>query len=439
MILDALPPDGVDEDVVRLLRSWLPGRRWYPAKGVAARLAPVGSIRIDDEVRILLVSARAAALDVVLQVPVRVVPQDAAEGDAVRAGEVVGTTRGRTVLDATGDPRFLAAWLDHADGPGARVDVAHARVVTGEQSNTSVVLPGDDGEPVGILKVLRTLAGGENPDIDVPRRLVDVGWDGVPAPLSWARARWRAADGGDAVGYLGVLSSFVPGAQDGFELACSFARDGSPLGALAGELGATVVGMHEALATAYGTVPPVEGAPALARALLARFAWATETVPAVRGWSGAVDALAGRLTALPTAPPRQRVHGDLHLGQVLRSNDRWFVIDFEGEPLAPLAVRTRPELALRDVAGLLRSFDYAAAVGGLEGTEAQAWTAEARAGLLTGYGVSDDPTSTLLLQALELDKTLYEAVYEARNRPTWAHIPAAGLVRLLGEPAPPEG
>ena len=123
-----------------------------------------------------------------------------------------------------------------------------------------------------------------------------------------------------------------------------------------------------------------------------------------------------------------QVSCDLHLGQVLRSHDTWFIMDFEGEPLAPLAQRTRPDLALRDVAGLLRSIDYAAAVGGLTGAAAADWTAAARAGLLRGYGGGDQT----LLRALELDKTLYEAVYESRNRPTWLPIPIAGLERLTG-------
>ena len=115
---------------------------------------------------------------------------------------------------------------------------------------------------------------------------------------------------------------------------------------------------------------------------------------------------------------------------MLRSHDAWFIIDFEGEPLAPLAQRTRPDLALRDVAGLLRSIDYAAAVGGLTGPEAQEWTDAARAGLLAGYGTTADGDAAVLLRALELDKTLYEAVYESRNRPSWLPIPLAGLERL---------
>lgn len=428
MILDALPPDELDHEVVGLLRAWLPDRRWYPAKGVDARLDPVGAVHLADDVRVLLVHARAGAVDVVLQVPVRLA--DGA-GDDVDPARVVGTAGGRAVLDAAGDPAFLAAWLAHADGPGADVDVAAARVVTGEQSNTSVVLPAAEGGPRGILKVLRTLAGGENPDIDVPRRLVEQGWDGVPAPLAWLVARWSAPDGSEATGYLGVLSAFVPGAQDGFELACTWAREGRALRDLAHELGATVAGMHGALVGAFGEDAVPGGGEVLAAALRDRLAWATAAVPALAGRTDAVHALAARVAVLADVPPRQRVHGDLHLGQVLRSADRWFVIDFEGEPLAPLAARTRPDLALRDVAGLLRSFDYAAAVGGLTGDAADAWTADARAALLAGYGVATDGTSALLLRALELDKTLYEVVYEARNRPTWVPIPMAGLDRLL--------
>lgn len=455
MTLDARAPDDRDRQVLDLLRGWLPGRRWYPAKGASADLSLVGTLVLPGglsdgaQVRVLLVRAHAGSVDVVLQIPVVLEPVTTGPAGPPDASDddVLGRAAGFLVRDGAGDPRFLRAWLASAEGPGADVDVAAARVVTGEQSNTSVVLPGTDGAPAGILKVLRTVAAGENPDIDVPRHLVGAGWDGVPAPMAWATARWTAPDGTPSTGYLGVLSAFVPGARDGFELACEAARAGTDLGALAHELGATVAGMHAALVDAYGTdegtspaadapagVPPVPatGPAAVAQALTTRLAWATAAVPALAARAAGVREVVDRVAALGSTPPRQRVHGDLHLGQVLRSGDRWFVIDFEGEPLAPLEARTRPDLALRDVAGLLRSFDYAAAVGGLGGAAADAWTASARAGLLRGYGVQDDPGQALLLRALELDKTLYEVVYEARNRPAWAPIPQAGLDRLLG-------
>jgi len=138
------------------------------------------------------------------------------------------------------------------------------------------------------------------------------------------------------------------------------------------------------------------------------------------------------LRARTSLPARQRVHGDLHLGQALRARGEWFITDFEGEPLSTVAERIRPDLALRDVAGVLRSIDYAAAVGGATGD----WAETARAGLLAGYaGATGDAPDVGLLDVLELDKALYECVYESRNRPQWAHIPAAALTRLLG-PAP---
>ncbi|MFS0704720.1 phosphotransferase [Cellulomonas sp. 179-A 9B4 NHS] len=432
MILDARDPDHLDGELVGLLRGWLPERRWYPVKGAEAELTPVATVDLADDVRVLLVRARAGSVDVLLQVPLVLVP-----GPTGGTASVVGTLGDRTVLDGAGHATFLAAWLAHADGPGADVDVAAARVVTGEQSNTSVVLPDRaTGAPVGILKVLRTVAAGDNPDIDVPRRLTEQGWGGVPEPLAWTQVRWTPAGAAPVVGYAGVMSAFVPGAEDGFELACLHAREGRAFGGLAHELGEVVAGMHGALARAFGTTDDAAGPATVSQALTTRLAWSTAAVPRVADRADAVRAVAAQVAALPATPPRQRVHGDLHLGQVLRSRDRWFVIDFEGEPLAPLAERTRPDLALRDVAGVLRSFDYAAAVGGLTGDPAAAWTADARDGFLAGYAAgapddADEATRAVLLRALELDKTLYEVVYEARNRPTWAPIPEAGLDRLL--------
>ncbi len=430
--------EALDQRLVDLLRPWLPQRRWYPAKGQSATLQPLGAIDLgrtgSRQVRVLLLHTTTASADLVLQVPLVL------EAGAVPDGpDVVGVLDdGRVVRDGAGHPAFLEAWLSAADGPGARLDPARARVLTGEQSNTSVILPApDDGPPVAILKVLRALTGGENPDVDVPRRLVEVGWRDVPEPLAWLQAAWTRPDGTMTTGYLGAMSAFVADPADGFELACGYARDDRPFASLAAELGEVVARMHAALVTAFGASDEPEGPARLAEALRTRYTWAAAAAPQLQDYGPAVEAVARAVLALPATPARQRVHGYLHLGQVLRSHGRWFVTDFEGEPLAPLEERVRPDLALRDVAGVLRSFDYAAAVGGLSGHAADTWVGDARAAMLDSYLATAGPGSAppaaaaLLLQALELDKTLYEAIYESRNRPSWLPIPLAGLDRLL--------
>jgi maltokinase len=139
----------------------------------------------------------------------------------------------------------------------------------------------------------------------------------------------------------------------------------------------------------------------------------------------------------------QRVHGDLHLGQTLRTVRGWKIIDFEGEPAKPIEERRRPDSAWRDVAGMLRSFDYAAegslqdhidAVGDTDATAAQDardWSARNVSAFLAGYDeVSVADIDEALLTAYAVDKAVYEAVYEARNRPGWLPIPLAALRRL---------
>jgi len=437
--VQALPPEPLDRRVLEVLRPWLPGRRWYPAKGTAAELSVHGVVVLSDAVRVLLVRVVAGDLDTLLQVPVVLAPElgPAVVGTLPDGGDEPHVLDGLHVHDGAGHPAFLEAWLAHADGPGTHgLETAAARVVAGEQSNTSVILAGPSGG--AILKVLRAVQPGENPDVDVPRHLVDVGWTHVPAPLAWLVGTWTTPSGEVAHGYLGAMSAFVPAAEDGFELACAYAARAEPFDELARDLGRVVATMHTALAHAYGLDPAPEGAREGSDALAARFAWAASAVPALAELRPAVDQVIADVRALDSTGPRQRVHGDLHLGQVLRSQDRWFVTDFEGEPLAPLAERTRPDFAVRDVAGVLRSLEYAAAVGGLTGPTAHAWVSSARLATLEGYasGAPADEAarhrSEVLLRALELDKTLYEAVYESRNRPDWLPIPMAGLERLLG-------
>ncbi len=179
-------------------------------------------------------------------------------------------------------------------------------------------------------------------------------------------------------------------------------------------------------------------------ALGSRIAWALSATDALDRHRAALAGRADRLD-LGAVPPLQRVHGDYHLGQVLHSPTRgWVVLDFEGEPLRPLAERTRPDLALRDVAGMLRSFDYAAGQvrvsthDAAAADAADAWARAARDAFCSGYAdvAGRDPREdAALLAALELDKALYEVVYEAGNRPEWIDVPLGAVDRLLGTPS----
>jgi 1,4-alpha-glucan branching enzyme len=206
--------------------------------------------------------------------------------------------------------------------------------------------------------------------------------------------------------------------------------------------------MHEPLATTLPTAPfDAAAAAELAAGLVTRLDWAVREVPALAARAPAARNVLTAVGRLADRPVLQRIHGDLHLGQVLDGGRRgWVVVDFEGEPLRPLADRSRPDLALRDVAGMLRSFDYAAGRLRLTGgpaealAHADAWAAACRDAFCAGYAAEsghDPRDSSALLRALELDKALYEAAYEAGNRPEWLSIPLAAVDRLLASGPPP--
>ena len=467
------------ETLLRNLHPWLLERRWFPLKGDAAPTPGTLNLIADRDlgggVHDLLIEAPrgdAAGTSVLVHAPLVAVPIGSlagyrVDGEAPENAGLVLDDASAELVDGPHHPGFWQAWAAAAEAAGTVMRPEHARaiaqrahrlkVTTGEQSNTSVILPApledaptggaeDEGTTDLIVKVFRVLAAGRNPDVEVSVALAKDGWDRVRTPVAWSTLTWINPTGAEVEADSAVATTFVPRADDGFELFCELARsddgaDGprrSQARGLAADLGITTGQMHEHLAAALGTSEPATPAE-LAAALRGRADWALAEVPdlgvRVPGLADGVRGILAELAALPRLDPATRVHGDYHLGQTLHEvggEGRWYVLDFEGEPLRPLAERSEPDQPLRDVAGMLRSFDYAAAVGGAQDPS---WLQEVRDAFMRGYRSAvpgdEDGTARVELAALELDKALYEAVYEARNRPDWIGIPVGGLTAIL--------
>lgn len=450
----------------QFLPAWMARQRWYTGKGTEPRLERVGGLRLQDPagdvgIEVHLVRDLGGASPVLYQVPLtyRGAPL-AGHDDALVATAEHSDLGTRWVYDACHDPVGAAALLRAVteelelapDGPpgtgrarGHRtgllpaLTVRGSRVLSGEQSNTSVIydtVDPDDGEerPV-ILKLFRVLHPGRNPDVEVQQALAHAGSTRVPRPVGDLLGQWPAADGGHQLsGHLALAQEFLPGAPDAWRVALGALERGEDLAPRARALGEATAEVHATLAAVLPTAEPDDAARAeTLRGWRARYATACEHVPDLARRAEEVDAL---LQAGASAwwPRLQRIHGDYHLGQVLDVPGRgWVLLDFEGEPLRPLAERTHPDLPQRDVAGMLRSFDYAA--GSVPAAHGQEWAHRAREAFLDGYAHisrSDPRDEPALLHALELDKALYEVTYEARNRPDWLHIPLAGVERILG-------
>lgn len=277
-----------------------------------------------------------------------------------------------------------------------------ARRYRGEQSNTTIFFGTDV-----LGKLFRRLEDGRNPDVELHEVLSDTG------AVAESYGVWRDGDEDLAI-FLEALSD----PADGYLLARDHAAAGTSFATHAEALGHGLAAIHRALADRLPTsTRSVSDFVAGARA---RFERASEEVPDLEALRGRIEAAWEVLGDAELAT--SRIHGDCHLGQVLLSDGRWVYVDFEGEPLKTIRERREPDTPLRDVAGMLRSLHYAAATAAAEGHATDAWLAEARAAFLAGYGATGhaDPA---LLRALEVDKAIYEVVYESRNRPAWRHVP----------------
>jgi maltokinase len=353
--------------------------------------------------------------------------------------------------------------LRFAAEPGVALDTEQrSRPVGAEQSNTSLIY----GQTY-ILKLFRKLAEGRSPDLELHRALAAVGCAHIAAPLGSIEGTLDAGSGRSETVTYGMLTEFLRNAADGWAMATASVRDllaedllsdsaagpvehadpadaGGDFASEAYRLGQAVASVHADLATALGSSPAPAGyLDTVADGMQRRLDAVLEQVPELRPYSDALRSALDEVRSVDSPVPLQRVHGDLHLGQALRSVTGWVLIDFEGEPMVPLAARVAPTSALRDVAGMLRSFDYAAnhlALGEADhehhAAVALAWATRNQEAFCDGYAqAAPDPRKQgVLLRAFELDKALYEVGYEHSNRPPWLPIPLAAVARLTAVP-----
>ncbi|MCK0176155.1 maltokinase [Mycolicibacterium sp. F2034L] len=418
---------------------WLPRQRWYAGRSrELVSVTPVLAVALRDDLDLVLIDANfAAGVPERYQVVVRwgspIVQAGGAESDD-RA--LIGADGDRTGYDALYDPDAAHHLLALIDGsarigditftrePGVTLPLdAPAKVSGAEQSNTSVIFGRE-----AMLKVFRRITPGINPDIELNRTL---GRAGNVHAARLLGSFDTVLDGAPAA--LGMVAEFAAGSTEGWDMAVANARDFTDFTADSKALGEAVASVHATLAAELGT----STVPFPAAGVLDRLATVAAAVPALAPY---VDRIEQRYRMLADRDITvHRVHGDLHLGQVLRTPQRWLLIDFEGEPGQPLEDRRRPDSPLRDVAGMLRSYEYAAyqrlIESGGDENRAAAWVAANVGAFCDGYAAAagvDPRTQADLLAAYELDKAVYEAGYEARYRPDWLPIPMRSIARLVG-------
>ncbi len=340
------------------------------------------------------------------------------------------------------DQRRVGDGLEFHRVPGHELDLtAQATAFSGEQSN-STVMYGEDS----LLKLFRKVTPGRNPDIAVHEVLTRAGSEHVAALYGWV-----SHDDLD----LGMLPQFLRTATDGWELALASVRNlyaeadlhadevGGDFAAEAARLGVALAEVHTTLAAEFPTEPrDTEAMATLAAAMQDRLTEAIAVVPELAEHEAGLRRIFDDVAHHP-GDDAQRVHGDLHLGQTLRTVLGWKIVDFEGEPAKPLSERVLPDSPWRDVAGMLRSFDYAAASAARASAETDAdgaeqrafrgaeWAARNRDAFVDAYaGRPLTDAEQALLTAYVADKAVYEAVYETRNRPAWLSIPLSALATI---------
>jgi maltokinase len=413
------------------LGSWMREQRWFGAKAAdMTHFGVLDVIELDERLSIALAEARFnSGVHDLYQLLVSGEDLDALS-DPSRATAILSAM----VLSAEYGPvRFH--WTGALDAPGLAPDV---RAMGAEQSNSTIVF-----DEALALKVFRRLLPGDNPELEMLRFLGAHGFTNIAALAGWYEL---SAERMEAT--LGVLQRFVADGRDGWEFALAepeaFLERATELGAVTGRLHSVL--SSDATDPDFAPEEPGDEALGLLVATIDEeieraFFDLREDDPVVAPILGRGQELRERLQLLSHQSAGGRLirhHGDYHLGQTLIAPEGWIILDFEGEPARSLPERRRKRSPLRDVAGMLRSFAYAASARELPA----GWEATARRSFLEGYFGTVEPvlmpageqSVNRLLAIHELEKAIYELRYELNNRPDWVPIPVAAIVRLLDEP-----
>lgn len=446
---------------LNLIQDWLPKQRWfpvpsdqqvaieaielrYPSDLAQQSFAPTESthhelalaiVKLTDQRKFLLplllnanlaiASEAAESMGLIGKLPLSASQRALAAGEERFLSDATASASGRLQL-----AKYLLtlADLEAPTSNQVRADftqITNSQRISAEQSNTSLIFESASSNHY-ILKLFRNLQDGINPDVQIHQALQKLANPHI-APF-YGTFKLSGAE----TTYLGQLNQFYPQVKDAWQRALTAAKAGDSFRAPAYELGFNLAKIHQDLKKALEFAPAsfdlIENARQI---MISRLAKALELAPQIKSLAGEITKVYQNIQNAKW-PDFQRIHGDLHLGQILHHSNKWVFLDFEGEPLRPLSQRLELDSPLRDLAGLLRSFDYASGFVSLNfATDAKTWALEATSAAITGYlDGQDQEIDPQVLKAYELDKAVYELVYELSNRPAWAAIPRLAIERL---------